>query len=86
MVSLSVEDYKYSLHRFPTNVCISDGPVSFYSITVIIDVLVGIGAYLLFVVFWIIHKVNIFLINIKTYYDYFRNLFSNQILIKITDN
>ena len=64
IVSLSVEDYKYTIHRFPPNVCISDGPMSFYSITVIIDVLVGIGTYLLFVVFWIIHKVKIFLINI----------------------
>ena len=63
-MSLSVEDYKYTIHRFPPNVCISDGSMWFYSITVIFDVLAGIGTYFLFVVFWIIHKVSTFLINI----------------------
>ena len=63
IVSLSVDNYKYKIHRFPPNICISDGPMWFYSVTVIIDVLVGIVTYLLFVVFWIIHKVNILLIN-----------------------
>ena len=66
IISLSVENYKYRIHRFPPNICISDGPMWFYSITVIIDVLVGIGTYLLFVIFWIIHRVNTFLINIVT--------------------
>ena len=55
-----MEDYKYNIHRFPPNVCISDGPMWFYSVNVIIDVLVCIETYLLVVVFWIIHKVNVF--------------------------
>ena len=63
IVSFSVEDYKYNIHRFPPNICISNGPMWFYSVTVIIDVLVGIETYLLFVVFWIIRKVNILIIN-----------------------
>ena len=37
--------------------CTSDGAMLFYSITVIINVLVGIQTYLLFVVFRIIHRV-----------------------------
>ena len=64
IVSLSVEDYKYNIHRFPPNICISDGPMWFYSITIIIGVLVGIGTYLLFVVFWIIHKVTVLFNNL----------------------
>ena len=59
IVSLSVEDYNYKLYRFPPFICISNGPMWFYSVTVIIDLLAGIGVYLLFVVFWIIYRVNI---------------------------
>ena len=64
---LSVEDYYYRIYRFPPGICISDGAMVFYSITVIVDVLVGIGTYLLFVAFWIIHRV-IFLINAYNYF------------------
>ena len=63
IISLSVEDFKYNIHRFPPNICISNGPMWFYSVTVIIDVLVGIITYLLIVVFWIFHKVTYFLVN-----------------------
>ena len=58
---LTVEDYKYSIHRFPPTVCISNGPMWFYSVTVIIDMLVGVSivTYLLVVFFWIIHNVNL---------------------------
>ena len=80
-----MEDYKYNIHRFPPNICISDEPMWFYSVTVIIDVLVCIGTYLLFVVFWIIHRVNVFN-KFYNYYDWFRNLFSKQILPIIKDN
>ena len=81
IISLSVEDYKYKINRFPPTNCISNGPMWFYSVIVIIDVLVGIETYLLFVVFWIIHKVNIFL-NYKCYHCY-RNLSSNQSIPRI---
>ena len=63
IISLSVKDYEYKIRRFPSGLCLTNGPMWFYSIDVIIDVLVGIGVYLLFIVFWIIHRVNIFLIN-----------------------
>ena len=58
IISLSVEDYKYKIRRFPSNICLSEGSLFFYSIVVIHDVLVGIVTYFLFVIFWIIHKVN----------------------------
>ena len=58
IVSLSVEEYNYKLNRFPPFLCTSNAAMWFYSIIFIIDVLVGIGVYLLFVVFWIIHRVN----------------------------
>ena len=64
IVSLSVKDYKYNIHRFPPNICISDGPMWFYSVTIITDVLVGIGTYFLFVIFWIIHKVSVLFNNL----------------------
>ena len=57
IVSLSVEEHHYKLHRFPPSICTSSRAMSFYSIIVIIDVLVAIGVYLLIVVFWIIKKV-----------------------------
>ena len=60
IISLSVEDYKYNIHRFPPTNCISDGSMWFYSVVVIIDVLAGIETYLLFVVLWIIRRVSIF--------------------------
>ena len=58
IISLSVQEYNYKLNRFPPFVCSSNASMGFYSIIFIIDVLVGIGVYLLFVVFWIIHRVN----------------------------
>ena len=60
-----MEDYKYNIYHFPPTICISNRPMWFYSVVVITDVLVSFGAYLLFVVFWIIHKVNILLINFE---------------------
>ena len=78
IISLSVEDYKYNIHRFPPSHCISNGPIWFYSTVVIVDVLVGIEIYLLFVVFWIIHKVNMFFLKYFKFYHFFRNLSSNQ--------
>ena len=57
IVSLSVEEHHYKLHHFPPIVCISSGTMWFYSAIVIFDILVGVGVYLLIVVFWIIKKV-----------------------------
>ena len=57
IVSLSVEEHHYKLHRFPPTICISSGSMWFYSVIVIIDVLVAVGVYLLIVVFWIIKRV-----------------------------
>ena len=57
IVSLSVEEHHYKVLHFPPSICISSKAMSFYSIIVIIDVLVAIGVYLLIVVFWIIKKV-----------------------------
>ena len=65
IVSLSVEDYNYKTYRFPPFICGSDAAMWFYSVIVVINVLSGIGIYLLFVVFWIIHRVNTILINFK---------------------
>ena len=63
IVSLSVEDYNYKTYRFPPFICGSNAAMWFYSVIVVINVLSGIGIYLLFVVFWIIHRVNTILIN-----------------------
>ena len=57
IVSLSVEKHHYKLHHFPPIVCISSGAMWFYSVILIIDVLVATGVYLLMVVFWIIKRV-----------------------------
>ena len=57
IVSLSVEEHHYRLYCFPPTICISSGAMCFYSTIVIIDVLVGIGVYLLIIVFWIIKRV-----------------------------
>ena len=57
IVSLSVEKHHYKLHYFPPTICISSGAMWFYSINVIIDVLVATGVYLLIVVFWTIKRV-----------------------------
>ena len=57
IVSLSVEEYHYKVLHFPPTICISSRTMLFYSIIVIIDVLVAIGVYLLIIVFWIINKV-----------------------------
>ena len=73
ILSLSVEDYYYRIYRFPPGICITNGAMLFYSMTALIDILVGIGVYLLFVVFWIIHRV-IILTNICIYYDFYRTL------------
>ena len=53
----------------------SDGSLFFYSIVVIIDILVGIVTYFLFVIFWITHKVNnVFNKLYINHYDCVRNL------------
>ena len=54
---LSVQDYHYKQHRFPPTLCISNGATWFYSVTIIVNILVAIGTYLLYVIFWIIHHV-----------------------------
>ena len=77
IVSLSAEKYNYKLNRFPPFLCTSNAAMWFYSIIFIFDVLVGIGVYLLFVVFWIIHRY-IHFYKFYNYYDCCRNLFSIQ--------
>ena len=57
IVSLSVEEHHYKVLHFPPTICTSSRAMSFYSIIVIIDVLVAIGVYLLIIVFWIIKRV-----------------------------
>ena len=87
IISLSVENYKFKIHSFPPNICIRNGAVWFYSVTLITDVFAGVVTYLLFVVFWISHKVNnVFCNKLFNYYDCVRNLHSNQSLQKIEDD
>ena len=74
IVSLSVEEHHYRLYCFPPTICISSGAMCFYSTNVIIDVLVGIGVYLLIIVFWIIKRVIYIYIYIHKHDIYF-NLF-----------
>ena len=52
----------------------------------IIDVLVGIGPYLLFVVFWIIHKVNMILIKFTIIVIFVEVYLFVQSQSKINDN
>ena len=77
IVSLSVEEHHYKVLHFPPSICISSRAMSFYSIIVIIDVLVAIGVYLLIIVFWIIKRViyiYIYIYKHDIYYILFRIL------------
>ena len=79
IVSLSVEEHHYRLYCFPPTICISSGAMCFYSTIVIIDVLVGIGVYLLIIVFWIIKRViYIYIHKHDIYFDLFRILCFHQ--------
>ncbi|XP_019862074.1 PREDICTED: uncharacterized protein LOC109590618, partial [Amphimedon queenslandica] len=41
IVCLSVDKFKYNVHRFPTTLCISDGDMWFYSTTLPMDILLA---------------------------------------------
>ncbi|XP_019859819.1 PREDICTED: uncharacterized protein LOC109588072 isoform X2 [Amphimedon queenslandica] len=52
IISLTVDKFKYNIHRFPNTLCISDGDMWFYSITLPMDVLFAAGVIMLIIVLW----------------------------------
>ena len=57
IICLSVDKFKYNVYRFPTTLCISDGDMWFYSITLPIDVLFAAGVIMLIIVLWTMRNV-----------------------------
>ncbi len=56
IVTLTTDGYQ--LIRFPPSICSPGGDIFFYSVTIVIDVLLAIGVCFLITIFWIIHTVS----------------------------
>uniref|UniRef100_A0A1X7UEJ6 FZ domain-containing protein n=1 Tax=Amphimedon queenslandica TaxID=400682 RepID=A0A1X7UEJ6_AMPQE len=61
IVCLSVDKFKYNVHRFPTTLCISDGDMWFYSTTLPMDILLAAGVIMLIMILWTMRKKTNFL-------------------------
>lgn len=58
MACLFVDQYNYHIHRFPPTLCISYGEMWFYSVTLVLDVLIATGVCLLITIVWVLHQVS----------------------------
>ena len=56
IICLSVDKFKYNIYRFPTTLCISNGDMMFYSITLPM-VLSAAGIIMLIIVIWSMRNV-----------------------------
>uniref|UniRef100_A0A1X7UEL9 FZ domain-containing protein n=1 Tax=Amphimedon queenslandica TaxID=400682 RepID=A0A1X7UEL9_AMPQE len=52
IICLTVDKFKYNIHRFPTTICTSSSGMMFYSITLLMDVLFATGVIMLIIVLW----------------------------------
>ncbi|XP_019853214.1 PREDICTED: uncharacterized protein LOC109582744 isoform X2 [Amphimedon queenslandica] len=61
IICLTVDKFKYNIHRFPTTLCSSNGDMWFYSTTLPIDLLFTAGVIMLIIVLWTLRNKTIFL-------------------------
>ena len=59
VLALMDDNYQYTISTFPVYICMSQDPdFVFYSMVLVIDILLGLGVCLFILMLWIVHKVH----------------------------